>query len=79
MGLNSNFFSYSQCRSWEKTGDNVSILPGNQLMVTDHDLTGFSDPRSNRAFSVWFVYEFTGVPSILPAYQVVVIQQLSIG
>ena len=60
-------------------GDNGSILPGNQLVVTDHDITGFYDPRSNRAFLVWFVYEFTGVPSILPPYQVVVIQHLSIG
>ena len=36
----------------KKRGGNVSILPGNWLMVTDHGLTGFSDPRSNRAFSV---------------------------
>ena len=64
MGLNSTLFSYSQSRSGKKGGDNVSILPGNKVVVIDHGLTGFSDPGSNRAFSVLFVYEFTGVPSI---------------
>ena len=46
-------------------------------LVADLDLSGFSDPRSNGP--VQFCYEFTEVPSCLPAYQAVVIQQLSIG
>ena len=29
-------------------------LTGNWLVITDHDPTGFSDPRSNRALSVLF-------------------------
>ena len=35
--------------------------------------------KSKWAFSVLFCYEFTYVPSSLPAFQAVVIQQLSIG
>ena len=37
-----------------KRGGNVGRLPGNRLVLTDLDLTGFFDPRSNWAFSVLF-------------------------
>ena len=50
MGLNSTLSSFSQNRSGKK-GGNVGSFPGNRLLATDHDLTGFSDPRSNWAFS----------------------------
>ena len=54
MGLNSTLTSYSQSRSEKKGGGNIGRLPGNRLVIADLDLTGFSDPRSNWAFTVLF-------------------------
>ena len=48
-------------------------------LVADLHRSGFSDPRSNGPVLFCFCYEFTEVPSCLPADQAVVIQQLSIG
>ena len=38
----------SLSRSGKKGGGNVGILPGNQFVITDHNLIGFSDPRPSQ-------------------------------
>ena len=58
-------------------GGNIRIALGNRLLVTDHDLKGFSDHKVDPGLEK-FIYEFTSVPSNLPTEQAVVIQ-LSIG
>ena len=72
-------FSNLLWKGRKKGGGNVGRLPVNGELVADLDRSGFSDPRSNGPVLFCFCYEFTEVPSCLPADQAVVIQQLSIG
>ena len=74
MGLNSTLSSYSQRKSEKKGRGNLGRLPGNWLVSADLDLWGSSDPRSTGP-SQFFLF----MSSTESAYQVVVIQQLSIG
>ena len=65
---------------WEKGGGgNFGRLPGNRLVLAYFDRWGHLALGLLGLLNLVFVYEFNWVSCNLPAYQVVVIQQLSIG
>ena len=77
MGLNSALSTYSQV--FLRKGGGELGLPVNRSVLTYLDLWGHLTLGQIWAFQFCFFYEFTHVPSSLPAFQAVVIQQLSIG
>ena len=83
MGLNSTLSSYSQRRSEKQRGGgggggNLGF-PGSRLVSVDLDPRGHPTQGQNGPFQLLLFCEFMYVPSSLPTYQAVVIQQFSIG
>ena len=70
-------FLFSE-QSGKKGGGDLG-LPSNQLVLADLDLWGHLILGQIWACQFCSFYEFTHVPSSLPTFQAVVIQQLSIG
>ena len=62
--LNSSLSSPTSEQVCKNRGGNVSIVPGNRLLVTSHNLTGFPDLKVDPALEnfVSFVNEFLTYP-----------------
>ena len=84
MGLNSSLSSPTSEQVCLKRGGARSTdgsTSCNRMMILDHSLKGYRPQGLPRLKKELFIiqHEFNLVPSNLPAYQAVVIQQLSIG
>ena len=86
LGLNSaplslSFPSQINSGRKEKGGGGATSVDSRLAgeLMADLDLSGFSDPRSNGPVLFCFVMSSQKSLVCLPAYQAVVIQQLSIG